>query len=144
MPQRRAAASRRAAALDESTTTLTLEISEPARDLAENLRFIAEKTLDIEAIVDAYRRLYAANRDFTVTPELLFELKDLTKSVDDRELTEELSRRVRRSLKGLAAISSVAHVAADEPACNDGLRIVANGSSPNSPEDGLLVRERAS
>lgn len=118
-----------AAKLNETTTSIQRTIGVPLHAVEENLRFVERKTDDIVATVTAFQRLYAASRDFTVTPELLFELKDLTQAVDSRELIVELPERVRQSLKEVSSLSAMSGADAGTGQRADTLRVVAGADT---------------
>ena len=132
----------RAGKLDENTITFRREIGMPLGEIEQDLRFAEQKTDDIVATVTAFQRLYAASRDFTVTPELLFELKDLTKSVDSRELLVELPERIRQALKELEILSAVADASSGAPQRKETLQVVA-AAAADDPVDDTLHAQRS-
>lgn len=128
----------RAARLGETSTSMQREMGVPLHKIEDSLRYADQKTDDIVATVTAFQRLYAANRDFTVTPELLFELKDLTKSVDSRELIVDLPDRIRQALQQLSMLSAVTDMEQRDAKRPDKQRVVAEAAGVAERDDGAL------
>ncbi len=139
--QRHAESQRLADKLDESTSAIRQGIGLPLQDVLEDLSYVEGKTDDIVAVVTAFQRLYAANRDFTVTPELLFELKDLTSAIDSAELIVSLPKRVRQSLGQVSALLDRAEAEFGDERRSEALRVVSRAaSSAEEPNRGDSLR----
>ena len=128
--------------LKANSMTIGRNMGMPLGEIEQDLRFAEQKTDDIVAMVTAFQRLYAASRDFTVTPELLFELKDLTKSVDSRELIVELPERVRQALTELENLSAIANAGMDGPQRKEALQVVAANVADDPGDDALRAEGR--
>ncbi len=83
------------------------EINTPAQYVGDNTRFIKDMMGDVLELINASQRLYTANREFSVTPELLLELRDLLQAVDPEYLAEEIPAAIDQSLDGISRISSI-------------------------------------
>ena len=83
------------------------EINTPAQYVGDNTRFIKDMMGDVLELINASQRLYTANREFAVTPELLLELRDLLQSVDPEYLAEEIPAAIDQSLDGISRISTI-------------------------------------
>ena len=83
------------------------EINTPAQYVGDNTRFVQESMADMIRLSKAFQKLYTANKEFTVTPELLSECADIIQAADVEYLEEEVPAAIDQTLDGITRISSI-------------------------------------
>jgi two-component system, NtrC family, sensor kinase len=83
------------------------EINTPTQYLGTNIDFLDNSFKDIITLINAYNRLMAAEKNHTVTQELLQEIEDIKGTTDWEYLAEELPQAIAQSNDGVQRISSI-------------------------------------
>ena len=83
------------------------EINTPAQYLGTNIDFLDNSLKNIVTLVKAYQRLLTAEKNHTLTQELIEEIEDLQDAADWDYLAEELPLAIAQSNDGVQRISSI-------------------------------------
>ncbi len=83
------------------------EINTPAQYVGDNTRFVQDSMADMLKLSKAFQRLYAANKEFSVTPELLEECAEVIRAADIEYLEEEVPAAIDQTLDGITRITRI-------------------------------------
>ena len=83
------------------------EVNTPTQFIGDNTRFLEEAFDDVQRLLAKYAQLLEANRNGSVTSQLIEEVGATLEEVDMEYLAEEIPKSIKQSIEGLQRVAKI-------------------------------------